>query len=518
MWKNTNFEVSNIEYGHGWIGLYGKHVHSDFHCFVIGIYAPCNYQDRQQLWDDLILLKHAFEVPWIIAGDFNETLSQKDRNSGICHPAGSNSFSRFLQTCELTEYPLAEGYFTWFRGRSKSKLDRMFANSSYHLHFPSLSLRRLPREFSDHCPLILSSFLQDHGWRPFRFLDCWTQYPNFKHIIENFWNDACSLHPGRFKFLKKLNHIAVRLRQWNKIEFGNQEAALQRTLSAINMLERKCEEEGITDQEQEHLDFLLKDRWVRNNHMESIWRQKSRQMWCELGEKNNKFFHLIANFRKAKSSIFKIHQNGNTFDSQQGIKQAAVDYFSELYDSPTGKKPQLNPLGFKCLSKESSEWLEQEITMEEVKRSVWGCDGSKCPGPDGFNFKFYRLAWDFIAQDILDIVLSFFRTGRLPKGINTTYVTLLSKTVEPKEFKDFRPISMIHGIYKIIVKILASRLKIVMQDIISINQSAFIADRNIIDDFMIANELVSDLKKRKAAGLIFKIDFHKAFDSISWIT
>ena len=151
-----------------------------------------------------------------------------------------------------------------------------------------------------------------------------------------------------------------------------------------------------------------------------------------------------------------------------------------------------------------------------MRRSVWGCDGSKCPGPDGFNFKFYRLVWDFIAQDILDVVLSFFRTGRLPKGINTTYVIILSKTVEPIEFKDFQPISMIHGIYKIIAKILASRLKAVMQDIISINQSAFIADRNIIDGFMIANELVSDLKNRKAAGLIFKIDFYKAFDSVSW--
>jgi hypothetical protein len=91
---------------------------------------------------------------------------------------------------------------------------------------------------------------------------------------------------------------------------------------------------------------------------------------------------LIANFRKAKSSILKIHYNGNTFDSQHGIKQAAVKYFSVLYDSPSKRKPQLNPLGFKCLSKKSSEWLEQEITMEEMK----------CPGPDGFNFKFYRLA------------------------------------------------------------------------------------------------------------------------------
>lgn len=183
---------------------------------------------------------------------------------------------------------------------------------------------------------------------------------------------------------------------------------------------------------------------------------------------------MIANFRKAKSSILKIHHKGNTFDSQQGIKQAAVDYFFELYDSLSEKKPQLNPLGFKCL------------------------------GPDDFNFKFYRLAWDFIAQDILDIVLSFFRTGRLPKGINTTYVTLLSKTVEPIEFKDFRPISMIHGIYKIIAKILASRLKTVMQDIISINQSTFIADRNIIDGFMIANELVNDLKKAKSGIFDFQ--------------
>ncbi|KAJ7009510.1 hypothetical protein NC653_000258 [Populus alba x Populus x berolinensis] len=244
--------------------------------------------------------------------------------------------------------------------------------------------------------------------------------------------------------------------------------------------------------------------------------QKERRVQEQTGPYVHKLILPSSLPRKAKSSILKIHHNGNTFDSQQGIKPVAVDYFSELYDSPSERKPQLNPLGFKCLSKESSEWLEQEITTEEVKHSVWGCDGSKNPGLDGFNFKFYRLAWDFIAQDILDIVLSFFKIGRLPKGINTTYVTLLPKTVDPTKFKDFRLISMIHGIYKIIAKILMSRLKIVMQDIISINQSMFIAYCNIIDGFMIANKLMSNLKKRKAVGLIFKIDFHKAFDSISW--
>ena len=173
MWKNTNFEVSNIEYGHGWIFLYGKHVHNDFHCFVIGIYAPCNYQNKQKIWDDLILLKHAFKVPWIIAGDLMKHSLRKTEIMESVILQAQTLFSRFLQSCELIEYPLAEGYFIWFRGGSKSKLDHMFTNSSCHLHFPSLSLHRFSREFSDHCPLILSSYLQDHGWHPFHFLDYW---------------------------------------------------------------------------------------------------------------------------------------------------------------------------------------------------------------------------------------------------------------------------------------------------------------------------------------------------------
>jgi len=91
MWNNSKFEVSNSEYGYSWIGLYGKHVGSDFHCYVIGIYAPCNLQDRQQIWDDLCLLRSAFEVPWIVPEDFNKTLSRRDKSSGICHQAGSAS-------------------------------------------------------------------------------------------------------------------------------------------------------------------------------------------------------------------------------------------------------------------------------------------------------------------------------------------------------------------------------------------------------------------------------------------
>jgi hypothetical protein len=88
-----------------------------------------------------------------------------------------------------------------------------------------------------------------------------------------------------------------------------------------------------------------------------------------------------------------------------------------------------------------------------------------------FQFQIPQISMRFYCSRLpqYNIVLSLFRTVRLPKGINTTYVTLLPKTVDPMKFKDFRPISMIHSIYEIITKILASRLKTVMQDIININ-------------------------------------------------
>jgi hypothetical protein len=90
--------------------------------------------------------------------------------------------------------------------------------------------------------------------------------------------------------------------------------------------------------------------------------------------------------------------------------------------------------GYKKLYRERADWLEKEVSVEELKNAVWDCNVSKSPGPDGFNFKFYRKAWSFICNDMLDIVSEFFRTERLQEGINRTYVTLITKTKIQKGF------------------------------------------------------------------------------------
>jgi hypothetical protein len=117
--------------------------------------------------------------------------------------------------------------------------------------------------------------------------------------------------------------------------------------------------------------------------------------------------------------------------------------------------------------------------------------------------------------DLFTMVLEFFKRGNLPKCINTSYITLIPKVAGSSSFNDYRPISLLNGLYKIIAKILATRLKKVMQCVVSPSQSAFIAGRNILDSVLIANKMLDSMKSQSCQGFLLKLDFRKAFDIVS---
>nr|GEY59785.1 nucleotide-binding alpha-beta plait domain-containing protein [Tanacetum cinerariifolium] len=132
---------------------------------------------------------------------------------------------------------------------------------------------------------------------------------------------------------------------------------------------------------------------------------------------------------------------------------------------------------------------ERKITKKEVERTVWDCGVDKSPGPDGFSFNFYRHFWTTIEQDVFEAVDYFFMHGDMPNGCNSNFIALIPKILDANMVKEFHPISLIGSLYKIIAKILANRLVGVLDDLVNEVQSAFVADRQILDGPFILNEI-----------------------------
>lgn len=144
------------------------------------------------------------------------------------------------------------------------------------------------------------------------------------------------------------------------------------------------------------------------------------------------------------------------------------------------------------------------------------CDGNKAPRPDGFNLAYFQKNWKLMRVDLLKSFKEFHRHGRLVTGLNSSFISLIPKVENPVGLGDYRPISLVGSVYKVLAKVLSSRLKGVLPHIISDTQSAFTGGRNILDGVLIANEVVDGWRKTKRRGVIIKLDFEKAFDSVNW--
>lgn len=108
------------------------------------------------------------------------------------------------------------------------------------------------------------------------------------------------------------------------------------------------------------------------------------------------------------------------------------------------------------------ELLTKPFLEEEVKRVVWECEGGKSPGPDGFGVEFYKDCWDIVKEDLVREFSELHDNGKLARGCNSSFIALIPKKVGANDLNQFHPISLIGSLYRILAKVLAEGLKMVI--------------------------------------------------------
>ena len=148
---------------------------------------------------------------------------------------------------------------------------------------------------------------------------------------------------------------------------------------------------------------------------------------------------------------------------------------------------------------------------------VFRMNPDKAPGPDGFSTSFFQKFWHIVGDDVTLANSSFFDGGRLLKELNHTSLTLAPKTSNPLKLSDFRPIAFCNFIYKCISGILATRLKVVLPNLIDDAHATFIPGRNMSDNIFLVQELLRNYHRSDTqARCAIKVNQLKAFDTVKW--
>lgn len=196
-----------------------------------------------------------------------------------------------------------------------------------------------------------------------------------------------------------------------------------------------------------------------------------------------------------------ILENGEELKSVEEVHEGAISFLKDLLSvSPTSLDDNDLDLISPIISQEEIISLCKMPNLEEVRLALWSIPGDSSPGPDGFSASFFIHAWDIGKDDHLNVSIEFFGGFPFITALCATNIVLIPKTEDPNSFTKFWPIILCSCLYKIISKIMVSRMAPLIEGMISREQSAFLHGQSIFYNISIAREMVHGLHKKIRDG------------------
>ncbi|KAH1114363.1 hypothetical protein J1N35_007741 [Gossypium stocksii] len=203
--------------------------------------------------------------------------------------------------------------------------------------------------------------------------------------------------------------------------------------------------------------------------------RKARCDWLQLSDRNTNFIHCLTLQRRKSNRILALRDNNEEWCSDQSmLSDEATRFFENLYGEIPNSMPD-HPLNiFSRLKKQDINFLNKPILNIEIKKAFFDMAPLKAPGSDGFHAYFFQSQWDLVGGAAV--------------------------------------------MYKLVMKVIANRFKVVFPGFISPEQAGFIVGRSIFDNVIIAQEVIHSMRSKKASRnwMAIKLDLEKAYDRINW--
>ena len=254
------------------------------------------------------------------------------------------------------------------------------------------------------------------------------QHPSFKECFSGWWRGFEGNGWEGHKFMRKLQYVKAKLKDWNKNSFGMLKERKKSILNEIAKID-PVEQEGVLSSE------LSAQRALRKWELEELilreeihWRQKVKVKWVKDKDCNSNFFHKVVNGRRNRNFIkFLENERGLVLDNFESIIEEILLYFKKLYSSPPGESWRVEGIDWSPILEKSASRLDSPFSEEEIFNAIFQLDGGKAPGPDGFTIAMFQDCWDVIKGDLVRVFAEFHSSRIINQSTYASFIVLLPK-------------------------------------------------------------------------------------------
>lgn len=532
--NNENIKVEKFH-----ADFYGRLIYVDF-CFenfknfrLINVYCPNDTTERKDFFDSISpFLTCAKNV--ILAGDFNFVENtEMDKVGGNLEKGmvWSKSFRNIIDKYSLNDvfrklYPNKKT-MTWFRKNVNKpnsnenynfigvRLDRFYMSNNLISSAKSIIIS--PCSYSDHDYVIMSlnqSSLLTYGKSYWKLNDELLEDDDFISAFKFFWGIISRSKTISLEWWDKTKEIIKSFcidysKGKNKQLYGE----LKQLKKQYNSLNLKVESDI-------HIFNEIKEKIkVIDKHLlsGSIIRSKANILECNENP-SRYFFQKEVNLAK-KKTVHSIKCNNNIYTNSEDILTSFRSFYQNLYsEEPVDRS--LNSLFLDNLPQvdiSDNFILKQKIEKHEVFAALKAMKPNKSPGSDGLSSSFYLKFFDIFGDLLTELINLSYDQGSLSDSQKLSYITLICKDdAQSDDMKCYRPISLLNIDYKIISKIISTRLSNILPQLINADQTCSVKGRSIFDNLHLIRNVIDYIDQKNLPACFICLDQEKAFDRVSW--